>query len=45
MLAMMGLFAIFASYGSLKGVEPSISLLVVLVSLKVLEYTPRASFK
>ena len=37
MLAMMGLFAIFASYGSLKGVEPGISLLVVLVSLKVLE--------
>ncbi len=37
MLAMMGLFAIFASYGSLKGVEPSISLLVVLVSLKILE--------
>ena len=36
-LAMMGLFAIFASYGSLKGVEPSISLLVVLVSLKILE--------
>jgi protein-glutamine gamma-glutamyltransferase len=37
MLAAMGLFAIFASYGSLKGVEPAISLLVVLVSLKVLE--------
>jgi hypothetical protein len=37
MLAAMGLFAIFASYGSLKGVEPGISLLVVLVSLKVLE--------
>jgi len=37
MLAAVGLFAIFASYGSLKGVEPSISLLVVLVSLKVLE--------
>jgi protein-glutamine gamma-glutamyltransferase len=37
MLATMGLFAIFISYGSLKGVEPSISLLVVLVSLKVLE--------
>src|SRR5207245_5671255 len=36
MLAAMGLFAIFASYGSLKGVEPGISLLVVLVSLKVL---------
>ena len=37
MLAAMGLFAIFASYGSLKGIEPGISLLVVLVSLKVLE--------
>jgi transglutaminase-like putative cysteine protease len=37
MLAATGLFAIFASYGSLKGVEPGISLLVVLVSLKVLE--------
>lgn len=37
MLATMGLFAIFVSYGSLKGVEPGISLLVVLVSLKVLE--------
>jgi hypothetical protein len=37
MLAAMGLFAIFASYGSLNGVEPGISLLVVLVSLKVLE--------
>src|SRR5213080_889637 len=36
-LAAMGLFTIFASYGSLKGVEPGISLLVVLVSLKVLE--------
>ena len=37
MLATMGLFAIFVSYGSLKGIEPGISLLVVLVSLKVLE--------
>jgi protein-glutamine gamma-glutamyltransferase len=37
MLAAMGLFAIFVSYGSLKGIEPGISLLVVLVSLKVLE--------
>ena len=36
-LAAMGLGAIFASYGSPKGVEPGISLLVVLVSLKVLE--------
>jgi transglutaminase-like putative cysteine protease len=37
MLAAMALFLILASYGSLKGVEPGISLLVVLVSLKVLE--------
>jgi protein-glutamine gamma-glutamyltransferase len=37
LLAGIGLFAIFASYGSMKGVEPGISLLVVLVSLKVLE--------
>jgi protein-glutamine gamma-glutamyltransferase len=36
-LAAMGLVAVFASYGSLKGVEPGISLLVVLISLKVLE--------
>ena len=37
MLATAALFAIFASYGSLKGVEPGVSLLVVLMSLKVLE--------
>src|SRR5437763_12571614 len=44
MLAAMGLFAIFASYGSLKGIEPGISLLVVLVCLKVLEaHTARES--
>jgi protein-glutamine gamma-glutamyltransferase len=36
-LAGLALLAIFASYGSLKGVEPAISLLVILVSLKVLE--------
>jgi protein-glutamine gamma-glutamyltransferase len=36
-LAALALFAIFASYGSLKGVEPPISLLVVLMSLKILE--------
>ena len=36
-LAAIGLFAVFASYGSLNSVEPGISLLVVLVSLKVLE--------
>lgn len=36
-LAAIALFAVFASYGSLKSVEPGISLLVVLVSLKVLE--------
>ena len=37
MLAAAAVLAILASYGSMKGVEPSISLLVVLVSLKVLE--------
>jgi transglutaminase-like putative cysteine protease len=37
LLAAAALFVIFASYGSLKGVEPGISLLVVLVALKVLE--------
>ena len=37
MLAVAALFAIFASYGSLKGVEPGVSLLVVLMSLKILE--------
>jgi protein-glutamine gamma-glutamyltransferase len=36
-LAALALFAIFGSYGSLKGVEPPISLLVVLMSLKILE--------
>ena len=35
--ATAALFAIFASYGSLKGVEPCVSFLVVLMSLKVLE--------
>jgi hypothetical protein len=37
LLAAGALLAIFASYGSLKGIEPGISLLVVLVALKVLE--------
>ncbi len=37
MLAVLAFLAILASYGSLKGVEPGISLLVILVSLKVLE--------
>ncbi len=36
-LAGAALFAIFTSYGSLNGVEPGISLLVVLMSLKILE--------
>jgi protein-glutamine gamma-glutamyltransferase len=36
-LAAVALFAIFASYGSLKGIEPGVSLLVVLMSLKILE--------
>ncbi|PYK15271.1 MAG: hypothetical protein DME55_13935 [Verrucomicrobia bacterium] len=37
LLAAAALLAIFVSYGSLKGVEPPISLLVVLMSLKILE--------
>jgi protein-glutamine gamma-glutamyltransferase len=37
LLATGALLAIFVSYGSLKGIEPGISLLVVLVALKVLE--------
>src|SRR5262249_41386850 len=37
MLTGAALFAIFASYGSLKGIEPGVSLLVVLMSLKILE--------
>ena len=37
MFAIAALFAIVASYGSLKGVEPCVSFLVVLMSLKVLE--------
>jgi transglutaminase-like putative cysteine protease len=37
MFAAAALFAIFVSYGSLKGVEPAVSLLVVLTSLKILE--------
>src|SRR5205809_2955561 len=45
MLAAMGLFAIFASYGSLKGIEPGISLLVVLVSLKILEAQTAREFQ
>jgi protein-glutamine gamma-glutamyltransferase len=36
-LAVVALLVIVASYGSLKGVEPGISLLVVLVALKILE--------
>ena len=36
-LTAIALLAIFAGYGSLKGVEPGISLLVVLMALKVLE--------
>jgi protein-glutamine gamma-glutamyltransferase len=36
-LAVGTLFAIFASYGSMKGVEPGVSFLVVLMSLKILE--------
>jgi transglutaminase-like putative cysteine protease len=36
-LAAVTVAAIFLSYGTLKGVEPSVSLLAVLVSLKILE--------
>src|SRR6266699_303696 len=36
-LAALALAVIFFSYGSLKGIEPSVSLLAVLVSLKILE--------
>ena len=45
MLAAAALFAIFASYGSLNGIEPAISLLVVLMSLKVLEAHTRREFQ
>jgi transglutaminase-like putative cysteine protease len=37
MLAAVALLIIFVSYNSLKGIEPAVSLLVVLISLKVLE--------
>ena len=37
MLTVVALLAIFFSYGSLRGVEPAVSLLVVLMSLKILE--------
>jgi transglutaminase-like putative cysteine protease len=37
MLALAALVAIVASYGSLKGIEPAVSLLVLLMSLKILE--------
>lgn len=37
MLAAVALLIIFLSYNSLKGIEPAVSLLVVLISLKVLE--------
>ena len=36
-LAAVTVGAIFLSYGTLKGVEPAVSLLAVLVSLKILE--------
>ena len=36
-LAAVTLVAIFFSYGSLKGIEPDVSVLVVLMSLKILE--------
>ena len=37
MLSVVALLIIFVSYNSLKGIEPAVSLLVVLISLKVLE--------
>ena len=37
LLALAGLIGIFASYGSLKGLEPAVSVLVLLMSLKILE--------
>ncbi|HEY5992590.1 MAG TPA: DUF3488 and transglutaminase-like domain-containing protein [Candidatus Udaeobacter sp.] len=37
MLAAVALLIIFVSYNSLKGIEPAVSLLVALISLKVLE--------
>jgi transglutaminase-like putative cysteine protease len=37
LLAIAGLIGIFASYGSLKGIEPAVSVLVLLMSLKILE--------
>src|SRR5438094_2310143 len=45
MLAAAALFAIFASYGFLKGVEPAVSLLVVLMSLKILEAQTAREFR
>jgi protein-glutamine gamma-glutamyltransferase len=45
MLAAAALFAIFASYGFLKGVEPAVSLLVVLMSLKILEAQTAREFQ
>jgi transglutaminase-like putative cysteine protease len=36
-LATVALAAIFFSYGSIKGIEPGVSLIVVLMSLKILE--------
>jgi len=41
-LAIVGLGAVIASYGSLVGVEPGVSILLILASLKILEaHTPR----
>jgi protein-glutamine gamma-glutamyltransferase len=44
-LAAVAVFAVFASNGSLNGIEPAISLLVVLMSLKVLEAHTRREFQ
>src|SRR6266496_4280199 len=45
MLAAAALFAIFVSYASLNGIEPAVSLLVILMSLKVLEAHTRREFQ
>ena len=37
LLATVSLFAIFMSYGAVAGIEPGVSLIVVLMSLKILE--------
>ncbi len=43
MLAAAAFVAIFVSYGSLKGIEPAVPLLVLLMSLKFSKRIPRAN--